>query len=228
MKKELPVWLKGICVVLLLYSFVAGLWIPVPALPILNETIRNLFYHVPIWFALIFMAFLAMVHAVKYLLGKDMSDFENVVAANGMVVFFSVPGLLTGMIWARFTWGTWWTFQEPKLNGVAISLLIYAGFFLISSGISDRRQKAATGAAYNIFAFITLILFMLVLPRMTSSLHPGNGGNPAFGSYDLDNRMRLVFYPAVAGWIILSYWLFDLWKKFLWIKKHCNEKEISY
>jgi heme exporter protein C len=55
-----------------------------------------------------------------------------------------------------------------------------------------------------------MIVFIGILPRMTDSLHPGNGGNPAFGSYDLDNGMRLVFYPAVIGWILMGWWIATL------------------
>jgi heme exporter protein C len=42
------------------------------------------------------------------------------------------------------------------------------------------------------------------------SLHPGNGGNPAFSSYDLDKNMRLVFYPAVIGWIMIGLWIANI------------------
>jgi heme exporter protein C len=46
---------------------------------------------------------------------------------------------------------------------------------------------------------------------MTDSLHPGNGGNPGFGAYDdLDNKMRLVFYPAVLGWMLISVWIMTI------------------
>jgi heme exporter protein C len=48
------------------------------------------------------------------------------------------------------------------------------------------------------------------LPRMVDSLHPGSGGNPAFKAYDLDKYMRLVFYPAVAGWILFGLWVASL------------------
>jgi heme exporter protein C len=41
-------------------------------------------------------------------------------------------------------------------------------------------------------------------------LHPGNGGNPGFNKYDLDSNMRMVFYPAVLGWILLVVWIFTL------------------
>jgi heme exporter protein C len=63
---------------------------------------------------------------------------------------------------------------------------------------------------YNVFAFVLMIVFIGILPRMTDSVHPGNGGNPAFGNYDLDNGMRLVFYPAVLGWIFTGWWIATL------------------
>jgi len=55
-----------------------------------------------------------------------------------------------------------------------------------------------------------MILFVFILPRMTDSLHPGNGGNPAFSGYDLDNTMRMVFYPASIGWIFLGLWITEV------------------
>ena len=51
-----------------------------------------------------------------------------------------------------------------------------------------------------------------LLPRLqgTDSLHPGNGGNPAFSKYDLDNSLRPVFYSAVLGWILLGFWIYSI------------------
>jgi heme exporter protein C len=63
---------------------------------------------------------------------------------------------------------------------------------------------------YSIFAFAIFIPLIWVLPRFTDSLHPGNGGNPAFGKYDMDNQMRMVFYPAVIGWTLMGFWLGNL------------------
>jgi heme exporter protein C len=122
---------------------------------------------------------------------------------------FGILGIFTGMIWAKFTWGDFWV-NDPKLNGAAVTLLIYAAYFLLRQAVKDERQRAKVAAVYNIFAYTMLIVFLMVLPRMTDSLHPGNGGNPAFSSYDLDNTMRLVFYPAVIGWALLGTWIASL------------------
>ena len=55
-----------------------------------------------------------------------------------------------------------------------------------------------------------IIPLLFVIPRMTDSLHPGNGGNPAFGGEDLDNTMRMVFYPAVIAWTLLGLWISNI------------------
>ena len=73
----------------------------------------------------------------------------------------------------------------------------------------DERVGRIT-AVYNVFAFVMLVILLMVLPRYTESLHPGKDGNPGFNSYDLDNSLRAVFYPAVIGWGALCYWMYTL------------------
>jgi heme exporter protein C len=63
----------------------------------------------------------------------------------------------------------------------------------------------------------------MILPRLTDSLHPGNGGNPAFSKYDMDSNMRLVFYPAVIGWVLFSYWLFEIKNRISFIKNKLDD-----
>jgi heme exporter protein C len=55
-----------------------------------------------------------------------------------------------------------------------------------------------------------MIVLLFILPRLTDSLHPGNGGNPGFNKYDMDNQMRMVFYPAVIGWILMGVWVMQI------------------
>ena len=195
----------------------------VPRLDILNETIRNVYYHVPIWFAMLFMMAVSFYFAIRTLLNATAKNDSRSYDAAIVGFFFCLPGITTGSLWAKYTWGTWWTFQDPKLNGVAISMLIYMAYFILRSSVEDEQKKARISAVYNIFAFIMMNVFIMVLPRITDSLHPGNGGNPAFGKYDLDNNMRMVFYPAVIGWILFSYWLFELKNRYTTLKHHIND-----
>jgi heme exporter protein C len=206
---KLPIGFKIAAIVLVIYTLIAGLLMPVPTLAILNETIRNLYYHVTSWFAMITMFIMAFAYSIAYLnTQKEKYDtLAKIFVQVGMV--FGIIGLVTGMLWARFTWGSYWV-SDPKLNGAAIALLAYLAYAVLRNSFQDQLQRAKVSAVYNIFAFVMMILFVFILPRMTDSLHPGNGGNPAFSGYDLDSTMRMVFYPAVIGWILLGFWISEL------------------
>ncbi len=200
---------KSLAIIFILYSLVAGLLINVPRLPILHESIRNLFYHVPMWFSMMTLMVVSVIYSIKYLSGSSIKN--DIIASEASIVgiFFGFMGILTGMLWANFTWGQPWP-NDPKLNGAAISILIYIAYIILRNSIRDENKKARVSAVYNIFAFIMLVVFLMILPRITDSLHPGNGGNPAFSKYDLDSRMRLVFYPAYIGWTLLGIWLLNI------------------
>lgn len=202
-------WWKWLTVILLVYTFIGGFLFPVPRLPILNETIRVLHFHVPMWFGMIFLFLASVIHAIRYLSkGQSRSDIiSSQLAAIGVI--FGILGMLTGMFWATFTWGEPWS-SDPKQNAAAIALLIYFAYFILRGSIQDEQQRAKISAVYNIFAFAAMIPLLFILPRMTDSLHPGNGGNPGFNTYDLDNNLRKVFYTAVAGWTLLGFWIATL------------------
>ncbi len=197
---------KALGVVLVLYSLIYGLLTTVPDLPIIEQSIRNLFYHVSMWFAMVAMMAGSFGNAIGFLRSENLQKDTRSLSLAETGMLFAFLGLFTGMMWAKFTWGAWWT-NDPKLNGSAITILIYLAYFVLRNGIEEPRKKARISAVYNIFAFVMMIVFIGVLPRMTDSLHPGNGGNPGFNSYDLDNRLRLVFYPAVIGWILIGTWI---------------------
>lgn len=202
-------WWKILAFLLLLFTVIGGLLIEVPRQVILYETIRNLYFHVPMWFTMIFLFLVSVIYSIKHL---SSSNMDHDIIAKQMVntgVVFGILGLITGSIWAKYTWGTYWT-NDIKLNGSAITMLVYFAYLILRSSMDEEQKRGRIAAVYNIFAFVMLIVFIGVLPRMYDSLHPGNGGNPAFNSYDLDSNMRMVFYPAVIGWILLSIWIANL------------------
>lgn len=211
-------WWKWVCVLLLFYTMIGGLLLPVPRLPILNETIRVLHFHVPMWFGMIFLFIGSLVYAIKYLkTQKDLYDIYSLrLASTGIAL--GILGVLSGMIWANFTWGQPWV-NDPKLNGSAISLLIYLAYFVLRKSLNDEEQKKRFSAVYNVFAFFLMIPLVFIIPRLSDSLHPGNGGNPGFNSYDLDSNLRKVFYFAVIGWTLLGYWLATISTRLLLIKR---------
>jgi len=173
---------------------------------ILVETIRNTFYHVSLWFAMFILFFAGMICSILYLRTKRI-DYDH--KASSLIyagILMGVLGLITGSIWAKATWGAYWT-ADVKLNMSAISMLMYFAYWILRSSSEDIERKARVSSAYAIFAFLTIVPLIFVIPRITDSLHPGNGGNPALGGEDMDNTIRAVFYPAVIGFTLLGVWL---------------------
>ncbi len=192
-----------------MYTFVMGFLGPVPALPIINETIRNLYFHVTMWMAMFLMMILNVIFGIRYLNGSKLKDDLIAEESARIAILLGTAGLITGMVWANFTWGAPWV-NDPQLNGTAATMLLYAAYFLLRNAVIDPVKRARLSSIYSIFAFVMMYVFIMVLPKMTDSLHPGKGGNPGFNKYDLDSNMRMVFYPAVIGWCLLSIWLMSL------------------
>ena len=185
-------------------------YISFPFREVLHETIRNLFFHVPMWFGMMLLLGISLFYSIKYL--RNMREDDDLVAVEfvNAGLLMGICGIITGMVWAQYTWGKWWVKDDPKLNGAAVVLLEYFAYIILRGSINDERQKARVSAVYNIFAAASVIPLLFILPKMNDSLHPGNGGNPGFKAYDLDKTMRLVFYPAVIGWALLGFWLASL------------------
>jgi heme exporter protein C len=199
-------WWKVLAVMLIFYTLIAGLLGPVPALPILHETIRNVYFHVPMWMAMFTMFLISVIYSIKYLsTGKEEYDLVAIECVNTGVAFF-VFGLVTGMLWAHITWGQAWS-NDPKENSAAIAFLVYCAYLVLRNSIDEEQKRARISSIYNIFAFPVMLVLLIVLPRMTDSLHPGNGGNPGFSAFDMDNHIRMVLYPAFIGWALLAVWI---------------------
>jgi heme exporter protein C len=214
-------WWKILALFLLIYTVVAGFLIKVPDLPIIHQSIRNLYFHVCMWFGMMILFIISIVYSVKYLGGFNLRN--DIYASNFAAVgtFFGILGYGTGAIWANYTWITGQgqslgsVLKEPKLIGAAIALLIYGAYFVLRGSFTDIDKRARISAVYNIFAFAMLFPSIWIIPRLVGSLHPGapgsDSGNPALNAQkDLDLTMRVVFYPAVIGWSLLGIWITTL------------------
>jgi heme exporter protein C len=192
-----------------------------PFLNILEESIRNLFFHVPMWFGMMFLLLLSVIFSIRQLGKADSLKNDTKAKSYATIgVLYGVLGVVTGALWAKHTWGAYWSW-DVKQNTSAVALLIYLAYFVLRSSFEDADKRARISAAYNIFAFATLIPLLYIIPRMVDSLHPGAEGNPAFSSYDLDSSLRLVFYPAVIGWILFGVWMANIAIRVenIWIRK---------
>jgi heme exporter protein C len=207
-------WWKILCVVLLIYTVIGGFLFSVPAREILHETIRNLYFHVSMWFVMMTLFIVSVVYSIKYLRFQRLRDDIYAVNFARAGIVFGVLGYATGALWASYTWTEYASntqiFTEPKLTGAAIALLVYFAYLVLRGSLTDIDKKARISAVYNIFAFAMLFPTIWILPRLLESLHPGREGNPALNFNDLDSRLRIVWYPAIVGWILLGLWISTL------------------
>jgi heme exporter protein C len=213
-------WWKILSFLILVYTIIGGFLLDVPRLPILNESIRNLYFHVSMWFSMMILFIVSVIYSIKYL--KTFDHRNDIFAGNFAAVgcLLGILGYATGTIWANYTWLTDQNqslssvLKEPKLIGAAIALLIYGAYFVLRGSFTDIDKRARISAVYNIFAFVMLFPSIWIIPRLVGSLHPGapgsDNGNPALNQDDIDSGMRIVFYPAVIGWTLLGVWIATL------------------
>ncbi|SHK36270.1 cytochrome c biogenesis protein CcsA [Rhodothermus profundi] len=202
--------IRNAVVVWLTLVIVGAFLLRIPRIHILEHTARNLYFHVPMWFTLMAAALVSAYHSLRYLQSGDPIRDLRAREAARVGIAFGLLGLATGIVWARFTWylGTslWWNF-DPKQSFVVIQLLIYGAYFVLRGAVEDPEKRGRVAAVYNLFACVTMPFLLYVLPRQMESLHPGAEGSPAFS--DITHPiMRLVFYPAVIGFIGLFWVLY--------------------
>jgi heme exporter protein C len=187
---------------------------------LLAETLRNTFFHVPMWFVMFTLFGVAIVHSIQYLRFRRRESDIKAVSYTLAGILFGFLGLFTGGLWANYAWGEPFP-MDIKIIMTYTALAIYLAYFVLRGAFEDEEKKARIAAVYSVFAFATLIPLLYVVPKIAqASLHPGNGSNIAFGGQDLDSTMRLVFYPASIGWILLGLWIANL----VWRTKMVEEK----
>lgn len=218
-------WWKILSVILLLYTFIAGFITGVPEIGNLYQSIRNFFFHVPMWFSQLALVTVSLVYSILFL-RKPLGRYDIFAAefARTGIIYGSL-GLITGSIWANYTWGAPWN-NDPKQLGAAIALLIYFAYFVLRNSITDLDKRGRISAVYNIFAYCIYVPMIMILPRLVESLHPGGKGvegNPGLSGKDLDPAMRVVFWPAVFGWILLGMWITTIRLRY----KMLEEKKLS-
>ena len=209
-------WWKIATVLLLVYTFTAGLLLDVPHLPALQETIRNLYFHVGMWMAMMTLFTISFVQAIRYLYSSKLKFDIYSRDYSSVGIVFGLLGYATGGIWMSYTWAdpnnpAAASFssiaREPKLIGAAIALLIYFAYHILRDSIPDLDRKARVSAVYNIFAYAMLFPSIWIIPRILPSLHPGQEGNPALNYKDVSPGMRMVELPAFIGWALLGVWI---------------------
>ena len=186
-------------------------WAPLAA-GFKGESSRILFFHVPMaWVS--FVAFMtAGVQSVRFLTSARTLDdrrFDrSAAAAVELGMLFALLATVTGAIWARIMWGSYWNW-DPRESAIVVALLFYAAYLALRLAIADDDARARLAASYAVLGLAVSPFLYFVLPRLSFSLHPEPVVNTA-GKVEVEARMLTVLIASSAGFTALFYWLLSL------------------
>jgi heme exporter protein C len=172
----------------------------------LGEYTRIFYFHVPMAWITVLAFLMAAVYSVLFL--RKRSELLDIKAesANQIGFIFCILATITGSIWAKISWGSFWNW-DPRETSIFILLLVYAAYFALRSAIEHPERKAALSAAYSIIAFVTVPFFVFIIPRVYASLHPDPILNRE-GKIHMNPIMLITFLSSLAGFTALYMWLF--------------------
>src|SRR5919199_5267878 len=169
--RRLPLAGKAI-VTAWMFAVIAAMFLWVPAQQGLGNVGRIIIVHVPVaWLSTLAFA-IAALYSVLYLRRRRPEDDDRALAAVEQGFLFAILATLTGSIFAKAVWGSFWNW-DPRETSILVLLLIYGAYFALRSAIDDLERRRQLAAVYALLAFVTAPLLTFVVPRLAdSSLHP--------------------------------------------------------
>jgi heme exporter protein C len=181
-------------------------WREFPIIPGLENKARNIFFHVPV-------AWTAVYYGFRYLRTKDFDYDIKSVSSAGLGMMFCILATVTGSIWAKFNWGSYWNW-DPRETSILILLLVYGAYFALRSALVSYEIRARLSAVYAILAGFTAPFFIFIMPRIIGGLHPGAKGDTAgstpVAQLHMPSNMRIVFFIGIIGFSLLFIWLLNI------------------
>ena len=201
----------------------ALLWAP-PA-EFLGEASRILYFHVPVaWLSVISFA-VAGYHSIRILIsgnGIEEREYKSYNAAYAGIVF-TILTVVTGSIWAKISWGSYWNW-DPRETSIVILMLIYTSYFSLYSALKDNVNRSRISSVYLLIAMITMPFFVFIIPRVYPSLHPDTIIN-AEKKVHLDSAMRLTLFISVAVFTLFYGYIFNLMNRISSLELKLQEKQ---
>uniref|UniRef100_A0A832I258 Heme exporter protein C n=1 Tax=Eiseniibacteriota bacterium TaxID=2212470 RepID=A0A832I258_UNCEI len=196
----------------LLFAWIAGCTVLAftwaPLVPVLGETTRVLYFHIPAaWVTVVALAW-SMGHSAMYLRTRRWHHDDHAAAAAELGILFCIGATVSGSLWAKAMWGSYWNW-DPRETSIFFLLLVYAAYLALRGSIEEPARRARLSAVYSVAAFVTVPFLMFIVPRLYFTLHPDPILNSS-GRIDMDPRIRIVFFAMLAGFTVLFFWLLRL------------------
>ena len=129
-------------------------------------------------------------------------------AAVRLGLLFAVLTLVTGSLFAKIMWGSYWNW-DPRESSYLLLVFLYGAYLFLRAAVDDPERRARIGAAYALFAAVLMPFLVFVAPRVTASLHPQTVINPQ-GKILMDTPTKAVFFGGSVGFTGLFLWMLEL------------------
>jgi len=196
----------------LLFLWIAGwlsagfLWAPL--VPVLEQTTRVLYLHIPCaWLTVVALGW-SMIYSAWYLKSRRLEHDDTAAGAAELGLIFCVGATVSGSLWARAMWGSYWNW-DPRETSIFFLLLVYGAYLALRSAIDEEHKRARLSAVYSLIAFVSVPFLVFVVPRLYAGLHPDPIINPR-GKVDMDPRIALCFLMMLVGFTFLFFWLLNV------------------
>ena len=184
--------------VVLVLAALVGAFIIAPPEAEMGDVQRIFYFHVASAWTAFLAFFVVFLGSIAYL--RTRAARWDVLAASAaeIGVVFTSLALLSGSIWARHAWGTWWTW-EPRLTTTLLLWLIYVSYLLLRGMVEERGQQAAFAAVFGIVGFVDVpIVFLSV--RWWRTMHPAVVGGEGF---DMEPTMLPALFLSLAAFTVV-------------------------
>lgn len=175
-----------------------------PREAVMGDVQRIFYFHVASGWVGALAFLVAAVSGVIYLArGKRRWDAVGLASVE-IGLAFTLANLISGSVWARPIWNTWWTW-DPRLVTASVMELVYIAYLLLRQGIEDPDRRARFGAVYAIVGFLSVPLTFLSI-RIFRTIHPvvvGNNDPTAQGTFDMTPPMLQTFFISLAVFSLL-------------------------
>ena len=200
----------------------ALIWVP-PA-ENLGKSSSILYFHVPLAFLSVISFVIAGCQSLMILISDHKIKEREYKAYNAALagIFFTVLTIITGSIWAKISWGSYWNW-DPRETSIVYLMLIYISYFCLYSVLRDNENKHRISSVYLIIAMIVMPFFVFIIPRMYHSLHPDTIINSE-GKIRLEFTMRLTLFVSIAVYTLLYGYIYNIMNRISALEIKVEEK----
>ena len=141
-----------------------------PREAVMGDLQRIFYFHVSSAWVGYLALFVAFVGSLLFLLRRELRWDRLALCSVEIGLVFMTGAIITGSIWAKASWGVWWTW-EPRLTTSAVLWAIYASYLTLRRALDDQSRRARVSAVYSVLGFVSVpINFMAI--RWWRTVHP--------------------------------------------------------